>query len=267
MKLFHLLSVGMFAASMALVGCGDSGNGGTASTAPGGAGAKQKIMIGVVAKSVSNPVFQAAHQGAKDAAKELAAKYNADIEINIQTPTDESPEKQVEGIENLVRLGANGIAVSCSEAGKLTGAINAAVAKGVPVTAIVFAGVVASWFGKAIAISPGKITRNGNSIFGSAPISGVRRAALIEFAAMARCTTRKSVHQYPNDNTNPRPIANPNHSTPSRFVCALLIPTHECTKLGSSLAFSPDHPPTLFNPSQLSGKNPATIRKNCTTSL
>jgi len=42
---------------------------------------------------------------------------------------------------------------------------------------------------------PGKITRNGNSILGSAPMSGVRRAALIELAAMARCTTRKSVHQ------------------------------------------------------------------------
>src|SRR4029077_5927234 len=141
------------------------------------------------------------------------------------------------------------------------------VATGAPVIAIAFAGVVAIWLGSEIAINPGRITRNGNSIFGSAPINGVRRAALIEFAAIARCTTRKSVHQYPNDSTNPNPIASPNHSTPSRLVCALLIPTHECTKLGSSFAFSPDHPPTLFNPSQLSGRNPATIKKNCTTSL
>ncbi len=42
---------------------------------------------------------------------------------------------------------------------------------------------------------PGTMTRNGNSIFGTAAMSGVRRAADIEFAAMARCTTRKSVHQ------------------------------------------------------------------------
>src|SRR5881392_557090 len=42
---------------------------------------------------------------------------------------------------------------------------------------------------------PGRITRNGNSIFGNAAMRGVRRAAVIEFAAMARCTTRKSVHQ------------------------------------------------------------------------
>ena len=45
------------------------------------------------------------------------------------------------------------------------------------------------------AIMPGMITRNGKSIFGNAAISGVRRAADIESAAIARCTTRKSVHQ------------------------------------------------------------------------
>src|SRR5207249_5005256 len=67
------------------------------------------------------------------------------------------------------------------------------------------------------AIMPGKITRKGNSILGIAAMSGVRRAAVMEFAAMARCTTRKSVHQYPNDSTKPRPITRPNHSTPMGF--------------------------------------------------
>ena len=42
---------------------------------------------------------------------------------------------------------------------------------------------------------PGKITNAGKSIFGTAAINGVRRAADIEFAAIARCTTKKSVHQ------------------------------------------------------------------------
>ena len=42
---------------------------------------------------------------------------------------------------------------------------------------------------------PGTITRNGNNIFGTAAMSGVRRAAFIDSAAIARCTTRKSVHQ------------------------------------------------------------------------
>ena len=42
---------------------------------------------------------------------------------------------------------------------------------------------------------PGTITMNGMIIFGNAAISGVRRAADMESAAMARWTTRKSVHQ------------------------------------------------------------------------
>ena len=46
-----------------------------------------------------------------------------------------------------------------------------------------------------MAIRPGRMTRNGKNIFGTAAISGVRRAAVIESAAMARWTTRKSVHQ------------------------------------------------------------------------
>ena len=42
---------------------------------------------------------------------------------------------------------------------------------------------------------PGRITMKGITIFGKAAISGVRRAADIDFAAMARWTTKKSVHQ------------------------------------------------------------------------
>ena len=42
---------------------------------------------------------------------------------------------------------------------------------------------------------PGRITRNGKSIFGTAATSGVRRAAFIDLAAIARWMTRKSVHQ------------------------------------------------------------------------
>jgi hypothetical protein len=50
------------------------------------------------------------------------------------------------------------------------------------------------WF-RAMAIMPGRMTRAGKSIFGTAAMSGVRRAASIELAAIARWTTRKSVHQ------------------------------------------------------------------------
>jgi ribose transport system substrate-binding protein len=91
---------------------------------------KKKITIGLVAKSQSNAVFQAAYSGAKDAAKELGDKYNADITIDWQTPTDEDAQKQAEAIDALARGGAQGIAVSCSEANTVTPAINRAVAAG-----------------------------------------------------------------------------------------------------------------------------------------
>src|SRR3954471_3361698 len=91
---------------------------------------KKKITIGLVAKSQSNAVFQAAYSGAKDAAKELGEKYNADITIDWQTPTDEDAQKQAEAIDALARGGAQGIAVSCSEANTVTPAINRAVAAG-----------------------------------------------------------------------------------------------------------------------------------------
>jgi ribose transport system substrate-binding protein len=90
----------------------------------------RKITIGMVAKSQSNTVFQAAYAGAKDAAKELGPKYNAQITIDWQTPPDEDAQKQAEAVEALSSGGAQGIIVSCSEAHTLTPAINDAVARG-----------------------------------------------------------------------------------------------------------------------------------------
>ncbi|MEO6992460.1 MAG: substrate-binding domain-containing protein [Lacunisphaera sp.] len=95
--------------------------------------APRTITIGLVAKSQGNPVFQAARVGAQDAAKELSAKYKMNIKIDWRTPNEEDAQKQAEAIEQLVLSGAEGIAVSCSDANKLTDAINSAVDNGVPV--------------------------------------------------------------------------------------------------------------------------------------
>ena len=94
---------------------------------------KKTYVIGLVAKSQGNPVFQAARVGAEQAAKDLGAKYNLNIKIDWRTPNEEDAQKQAEAIEQLVLSGANGIAVSCSDANKLTDAINSAVKNGVPV--------------------------------------------------------------------------------------------------------------------------------------
>ncbi len=94
---------------------------------------QKSCTLGLVAKSQNNPVFQAARFGAEQAAKELGKKYDVTIKIDWRTPNEEDAQKQAEAIEQLVLAGANGIAVSCSDANKLTDAINSAVKNGVPV--------------------------------------------------------------------------------------------------------------------------------------
>lgn len=94
---------------------------------------KKSYVIGLVAKSQGNPVFQAARVGAEQAARELGQKHNINIRIDWRTPNEEDAQKQAEAIEQLVLSGAHGIAVSCSDANKLTDAINSAVRDGVPV--------------------------------------------------------------------------------------------------------------------------------------
>jgi ribose transport system substrate-binding protein len=92
--------------------------------------AKQRVVIGLVAKSQSNPVFQAAYAGAKAAAAELGARYHVEVVIDWQTPPDEDPQKQAQAIEQLARSGARGIAVSCSDANTCSAAIDKAVELG-----------------------------------------------------------------------------------------------------------------------------------------
>ena len=94
---------------------------------------KKSYTIGLVAKSQGNPVFQAARVGANDAARDLGKKYGMEIRIDWRTPNEEDAQKQAEAIEQLVLAGADGVAVSCSDANKLTDAINSAVKNGVPI--------------------------------------------------------------------------------------------------------------------------------------
>lgn len=103
------------------------------STAIAAPAAKKSYTIGLVAKSQGNPVFQAARVGANEAAKDLGKKHGIEIKIDWRTPNEEDAQKQAEAIEQLVLSGADGIAVSCSDANKLTDAINSAVRNGVPV--------------------------------------------------------------------------------------------------------------------------------------
>lgn len=88
------------------------------------------ITIGLVAKSQGNAVFQAAHAGALAAARELGPARGVEIVIDWQTPPEEDALRQAQAVEQLARAGVEGIAVSCSEAGALTPAIDKAVELG-----------------------------------------------------------------------------------------------------------------------------------------
>ena len=95
--------------------------------------AEKSYTLGMIAKSQGNQFFEAAHSGANDAARELSAKYGIKIKIDWRTPDEEDAQKQAQYIEQLVLNGADGIIISCSDANKLTDAINHAVQQGVPV--------------------------------------------------------------------------------------------------------------------------------------
>ena len=98
-----------------------------------GFAADKTYTFGIVAKSNNNPVFQAAKTGAEDEAAKLSKEKGVTIKIDWRTPNEEDPQKQADAVEQLVNAGANGIAISASDANKLTDAINKAVDSGVPV--------------------------------------------------------------------------------------------------------------------------------------
>lgn len=100
---------------------------------PGYPAPKKNYVFGVIAKSQSNPVFQAARTGAEDAAKELSAKYGVEIKINWRTPNNENAQEQASYVEQLASQGVDGITVSCTDGKVLKGAIDSAVGKGVEV--------------------------------------------------------------------------------------------------------------------------------------
>jgi ribose transport system substrate-binding protein len=122
--------------TLALAACtkGDTSKGDTsAGASSANTPAKNKITIAMIAKSSTNPVFLAARTGAEAAAKELSAKDSITVTVNWLTPPEEDGQVQAQRIQQAVNDGADAILISCSDAGKVTGAINDAVARGVPV--------------------------------------------------------------------------------------------------------------------------------------
>jgi ribose transport system substrate-binding protein len=100
-----------------------------------GAGQEQEkiLTIAMIAKSSTNPVFLSARTGAEAAAKELSKRHGIRVVIDWRTPPTEDGQVQAQRIAQAVNEGADAVLISCSDAAKVTGAINDAVDRGVPV--------------------------------------------------------------------------------------------------------------------------------------
>ena len=135
-KLFRYLAGAACAAGLVACGAGkDAGAGaGAGAGAQSGAGNDgSTFTIAMIAKSSTNPVFLSARTGAEKAAEELSREHGVNVKINWLTPPSENAELQAQRIAQAVNSGSNAILVSASDAGKITGAINEAVERGVPV--------------------------------------------------------------------------------------------------------------------------------------
>jgi ribose transport system substrate-binding protein len=132
----HVVRAAAAAAALLLVACHQPSNPAPApaQAAPAPAHAAGKsIKIAMIAKSSTNPVFLSARRGAETAARDLSAKIGVPVEIAWLTPPEEDGQIQAQRIAQAVNEGANAVLISCSDAGKVTGAIDDAVERGVPV--------------------------------------------------------------------------------------------------------------------------------------
>ncbi len=105
----------------------------SASPAAPAAAKASGLKIAMIAKSSTNPVFLSARTGAEAAARERSAKLGILIEIAWLTPPTEDGQVQAQRVAQAVNEGANAILISCSDAGKVQGAIDDAVSRGVPI--------------------------------------------------------------------------------------------------------------------------------------
>ncbi|MGS0743893.1 rhamnose ABC transporter substrate-binding protein [Glaciimonas sp. GG7] len=90
--------------------------------------AAEKIKIAMVVKSLGNGFFDAAHEGAKEAAKELG-----DVEVIYTGPTTPTAEGQIEIINSLISQKVNAIVISANDANALVPITKKAMQRGIKV--------------------------------------------------------------------------------------------------------------------------------------
>ena len=100
----------------------------TASLMSGAAWAQETTRIALVAKSLGNGFFEAAHRGAQEAAKELG-----NVEIIYTGPTSTTAEGQIEVVNALIAQRVNAIAISANDPDAVAPALKRAMQRGITV--------------------------------------------------------------------------------------------------------------------------------------
>ncbi len=134
MRRSGVLAGALMLGGAALAACSGSKAASTdTSKATAQAGGVKAFTIAMIAKSSTNPVFLSGRAGAEAAARELSKQSGVAVRIDWLTPPSEDATLQAQRIGEAVNSGADAILLSASDAGKLLGAVNDAVTRGVPV--------------------------------------------------------------------------------------------------------------------------------------
>jgi rhamnose transport system substrate-binding protein len=94
----------------------------------GGAAAGDKVKIAMVVKSLGNGFFDAAHEGGKEAAKELG-----DVELIYTGPTAPTAEAQIEVINSLISQKVDALLISANDKDALVPIAKRATQRGIKV--------------------------------------------------------------------------------------------------------------------------------------
>src|SRR3954454_8065174 len=120
------------AAAIAIAACGDNSSGGSgssgSSSGSSGGGGGDKIVVGLITKTESNPFFVKM----KEAAQKAADANNATL-VTAAGKEDTDNQSQVTAIENMVTRGAKGILITPSDSKAIVPSIKKARAAGVTV--------------------------------------------------------------------------------------------------------------------------------------
>jgi fructose transport system substrate-binding protein len=116
--------VAVLAAAVALVACGSSNNG-------GGGGGGEKVTVGLITKTETNPFFVKMKEGASLRAKALGADLQS-----FAGKKDGDNESQVAAVENLISAGAKGLLITPNDSKAIVPSLDKARQAGMLVIAL-----------------------------------------------------------------------------------------------------------------------------------